>query len=298
MRGLNLDHLQAFVEVVSLGSFSAAAERRKLSQPAISQQVRALERQFGIRLVDRSGRRATATPAGAELIAHARSIEAAVGAAREAVAQHASGATGRVRLGTGATACIYLLPPVLRELRRRQPGLEIAVSTGNTADMLKLLETNAIDIGLVTLPIPTRRFVATPIVEDEFVLAAPARTRLPATVTPAVAAGLPIVVYEPGAQTRRIVDDWFQAAGLGLEPVMELGSVEAIKKLVGAGLGSGILPGSAVAAARDRQGLVVRPLKPRLSRTLGLALRRDKPLTRSLRAVIEALSALGERRRP
>lgn len=292
MRGLNLDHLQAFADVVTLGSFSAAAERRKLSQPAISQQVRALERQFGIRLVDRSGRRAAATAAGSELLVHAQRIEAAVAAAREAVAQHSSGATGRVRLGTGATACIYLLPPVLRELRRRQPGLEIAVSTGNTTDMLKLLETNAIDIGFVTLPIPTRRFAATPILEDEFVLAAPARTRLPPVITPATAAGLPIVVYEPGAQTRRIIDDWFQAAGLGVDPIMELGSVEAIKKLVGAGLGCGILPGSAVALARDRQGLVVRPLKPRLFRTLGLALRRDKPLTRGLRAVVEAMGAL------
>lgn len=295
MRGLNLDHLQAFADVVALGSFSAAAERRKLSQPAISQQVRALERQFGIRLVDRSGRRAAATAAGSELLVHARAIEEAVAAAREAVAQHSSGATGRVRLGTGATACIYLLPPVLRELRRRQPGLEIAVSTGNTTDMLKLLETNAIDIGFVTLPIPTRRFAATPILEDEFVLAAPARTRLPPAITPAVAAGLPIVVYEPGAQTRRIIDDWFQAAGLGLDPIMELGSVEAIKKLVGAGLGCGILPGSAVALARDRQGLVVRPLQPRLFRTLGLALRRDKPLTRGLRAVVEAMGALAPR---
>lgn len=296
MRGFNLDHLQAFVDVVSLGSFSAAADRRKLSQPAISQQVRALERQLGIRLVDRSARKASPTPAGIELLAHARRIDAAVDAAREAVAQHVSGAAGRIRLGTGATACIYLLPPALRELKRREPGLEIAVSTGNTGDMLKALEANGIDIGFVTLPVPARRFAVTPVLEDEFVLAAPARSRLPAEITPAIAATLPIVVYEPGAQTRRIIDDWFQAAGQSIDPIMELGSVEAIKKLVGAGLGCGILPGSAVALGRDRQGLVVRPLKPQLTRTLGIALRRDKPLTRGLRAVIEALTALGPRR--
>lgn len=293
MRGLNLDQLRTFAEVVRAGSFSGAAARLNLTQPAVSLQVRQLETRLGVRLVERVGRRATPTAAGRELLVHAGRIEAEVAAAAEAMAAHAGGAAGRVRLGTGATACIYLLPPVLRALRRRLPSLEIVVSTGNTAGILRLLEENALDLGLVTLPAPGRAFSVTPLMEEEFVAVAPAEADdLPPAVTPAALAARPVVLYEPGGHTRRIVDDWFARAGISPKPVMELGSVEAIKELVGAGLGCAVLPSMAVEQA---VGLVTHPLSPRLYRRLGLVLRRDKPLSRGLRETVAALQQAAER---
>ncbi|MFE0753812.1 LysR family transcriptional regulator [Inquilinus sp. NPDC058860] len=287
MRGLSLDQLRTFAEVIRASSFSGAAARLNLTQPAVSLQIRQLETRLGIRLVERVGRRATPTAAGRDLLVHAGRIEAEVAAAAEAMAEHAGGAAGRVRLGTGSTACIYLLPPVLRALRRRLPSLEIVVSTGNTAGILRLLEENALDLGLVTLPAPGRAFAVTPLMEEEFVAVVPAEADdLPPAVTPASLAGRPMVAYEPGGHTRRIVDDWFARAGISLKPVMELGSVEAIKELVGAGLGCAILPSMAVEHA---PGLIVHPLSPRLHRRLGLVLRRDKPLARGLRETIAAL---------
>jgi DNA-binding transcriptional LysR family regulator len=98
--------MRSINHVIELGSFSAAAERLGLTQPAVSLQVRALERRLGVRLVERVARRATATAAGEELLAHLRRIDASVTAATDAMARHASGAVGRVRLGTAATACI------------------------------------------------------------------------------------------------------------------------------------------------------------------------------------------------
>lgn len=287
MRGLSLDQLHSFTEVVRASSFSGAAARLNLTQPAVSLQIRQLEARLGVRLVERVGRRATPTAAGRDLLVHVGRIEAEVAAAVEAMAEHAGGAVGRVRLGTGATACIYLLPPVLRALRRRLPSLEIVVSTGNAVDVLRLLEENALDLGLVALPASGRAFAVTPLLEEAFVAVAPAEADdLPPVVTPAALAGRPVVLYEPGGQTRRIVDDWFAGAGVSLKPVMALGSVEAIKELVGAGLGCAILPAMAVAQA---PGLAVHPLSPRLTRQLGLVLRRDKPLTRGLRETIAAL---------
>src|SRR5688500_8098456 len=102
MRSLNLDYLRTFVTVIELGSFSAAAERLRLTQPAVSLQVRQLEKKLETALVERVGRKAKPTAAGAELLAHADRIAAAVSSAIEAVARHASGAMGRIRLGTGA----------------------------------------------------------------------------------------------------------------------------------------------------------------------------------------------------
>lgn len=295
MRGLNLDHLRSFTEVIELGSFSAAAERLGLTQPGVSLQVRQLEKRLGVRLIERVGRRATPTSAGAELLAHARHIDEVVAAALDGMAPHAAGRVGRVRLGTGATACIYLLPPILRDLRRRFPSLEVVVKTGNTPEILKQLEENAIDLALVTLPARGRAFEVTPLIEDEFVaVAAPDGEALPARITAGVLARRPLVLYEPGAQTRRIIDDWFNAGGAAVKPIMELGSVEAIKELVAAGLGCTILPRMAVQDPGQRSRIVFRSLAPKLSRKLGLVLRRDKRLHRGLRETVDALrSAAG-----
>ncbi len=292
MRSLNPDHLEAFAQVAALGSFSAAAARLHLTQPAISLQVRQLERRLGVRLLDRVGRRATLTPAGEEMLRHGARIEAAIATAVDAMAAHVTGAAGRVRLGTGATACIYLLPPALRDLRVRLPSLEIQVVTGNTPEILRAVEDNLLDAALVTLPAPGRMFAVTPIIDDPFVALFPAGSEVPASATPALLAGRPLVLFEAGARTRSLVDAWFLAAGLSPRPAMELGSVEAIKEMVGAGLGCSVLPAMALAGGHAR--LAVRPLSPRLKRRLALVLRRDKPLTRGLREMVAALTRLGE----
>ncbi|BBK40891.1 LysR family transcriptional regulator [Allostella vacuolata] len=293
MRNLNPDHLEAFVQVVRLGSFSAAAARLHRTQPAISLQLRELERRLGVRLLDRVGRRAAATAAGQELLHHAARIEAANAAAVEAMAAHASGEVGRVRLGTGATACIYLLPSALGALRARLPSLEVVVATGNTPEILRQVEDNQLDAALVTLPAPGRMFQVRPILDDPFLAVFPlAGEEPPARATPRLLAARPLVLFEPGARTRSLVDAWFLAGGAPARPVMELGSVEAIKEMVGAGLGCSILPGMAVAA--DHPRLAVRPLAPRLVRRLALVLRQDKPLSRGLREMVAALVALGE----
>jgi DNA-binding transcriptional LysR family regulator len=290
MRGLNLDQLRTFATVVEQKSFSAAAARLGVTQPAVSLQVRQLEKRFGVKLIERVGRRAAPTAAGADLLTHARDVEAALAAASEAMAPHAAGVAGRVRLGTGATACIYLLPPLLRDLRRRFPALEIVVSTGNTPDMLRAIEENRIDVALVTLPAAGRMLDVRPVLDDEFVLVAPRGTRLPREITAAELARIPLVQYEPGANTRRVIDEWALRAGHPLKAIMELGSVEAMKELTGAGLGCCVLPRMALRGRHEP--FVVRSLKPRLYRKLALVLRRDKTLTKGLRELLRRIGAL------
>ncbi|WP_249292912.1 LysR family transcriptional regulator, partial [Achromobacter ruhlandii] len=111
-----------------LATTSSAGKRRRrpassggITQPAVSLQVRQLERRFGLKLVERVGRRAGPTAAGLELLTHIRAIDTALARAEQAMTAHASQVTGRLRLGTGATACHYLLPPNPPQLRRRQP---------------------------------------------------------------------------------------------------------------------------------------------------------------------------------
>lgn len=287
----SLDQLQALVLVIETGSFSAAAEQLGLSQPAVSLQVKELERRLGARLVERVGRRLGPTAAGVSLLDHARGILEAADQAVAAVQTHAEGVLGTVRLGSGATACIHLLPALLRQIRERHPQLQVVVTTGNTDEFVRRVERNEQDLALVTLPVASRALVVTPLLRDAFVaIGPPAARRLPRTVAPQDFATRPLVLFEPGAHTRQLAEAWLLAGGLKARPEMELGSVEAIKEMVAAGLGYSLIPQMAL-RPQDRQRLQVASLAPPLVRELGLIVRADKPLTRAMQAVVHGLSA-------
>ena len=294
MSQLKLDQLRAFSDVVELGTFSAAAERRHLTQPAVSLQVRQLEKYLGVQLIERSGKRAVPTSAGREVLTHALHIDSAVAALLADTTKYGGSVLTRVRLGTGATACTYLLPSALRDLRHQQPPLEIIVITGNSVDVLKSIDENRLDVGVVTLPAPGRAFDVQSLCEDEIVAVARRDSHAPpAKVTPSALKHVPLLLYEPAGNTRRLIDRWFRRGGLRPKPAMELGSVEAIKRLVAAGLGYGLVPRLAL-SRDDHRTLVVRTLSPRLTRTLAVVLRRDKVLHQGLRRTIAALKTAAQ----
>ncbi|MBI6854958.1 LysR family transcriptional regulator [Pseudomonas cichorii] len=290
MRRLNLNHLHTFSLVIAHGSFSAAAERLNLTQPAVSLQVRQLEEHLNLRLIERVGKRIKPTSAGSTLLEHASRIDAVVEDAMLELASHAHGIAGQIAIGTGATACIHLLPPMLQDLRQRFPDLDVRVSTGNTDGILKAVEENRLDLALVTLPASGRSLEVTPLLEDEFVaIFASQQDPLPEAFTPRALSDYPLVVFEAGSSTRLLINEWYLQAGIRIKPVMELGSIEAIKEMVAAGLGYSIVPRMSVAATHHRRGLQVHSLTPGLSRTLGIVLRQDKPVSKALRKVLDAL---------
>ncbi len=288
----SLRQLRTFVAVAERGSITEAARALNLTQPAASQQLREIERLLGTRLLDRAGGRLVPTASGFATLGPARQALAAAAEATAAAQAVRAGTAGRVRLGTGATACIHLLPRALTSVRARLPGLEIVVATGNTPEILRRVAEGTLDLGLVTMPrlIP-RALAATLVRRDGLVALLPAALAGPATFTPASLATLPLILYEAGGDTRGIVDAWFRRAGLAPRPIMELGSVEAIKVLVGSGLGASVLP--LLALERGVPGAVVRPLRPPVERRLALVLRRTKVVDAGLRAMMAALRHAG-----
>lgn len=289
MQPPTLRQLRTFLAVVETGTVSAAAQALRLTQPAASQQLRELERALGVRLLHRAAGRMLVTPAGEAVLEPVRRIQGALDDAMAAAQAYRSGAVGRVRLGTGATACIYLLPPVLAAAKQRMPGLEITIATGNSSEIANRVALGELDVGVVTLPVqPNRALTTSRLLTDPLVAVipqaiAPAGAAIPARRL----AALPLILYDPGGSTRSIIDAWFGRTGPLPEPAMQLDNIETIKVLVAGGLGASVLP--QLALGSPVAGATVKRLRPALARHLGIVLRREKLLDRGLRIVLDAL---------
>ncbi|MEM9105576.1 MAG: LysR family transcriptional regulator [Pseudomonadota bacterium] len=287
---LKIEQLRTFVDVVELGTFTAAADRRGFSQPAVSLQVSQLERAVGTKLIERIGKKAMPTPAGSRFLDHCRRILEAAHEATEDMKAFSEESYGHVRIGTGATACIYLLPPALKKLREKFPNIEITMRFGNTSDILKLLEQNQLDLGFVTMPVPGRMFATTPVLDDPFALvASSSHLELPDEATPDRLANLPLISFDTASNMQKLVVAWFREAERMPTTSMMLGNVEAIKELVSLGLGYAILPLSALPKPSSEAKLHWMELSPRLSRSLAVVVRQDKPRTLGIRETMRFL---------
>jgi DNA-binding transcriptional LysR family regulator len=291
MRSLNLDQLKALSEVVEQGSFSAAARRLNLTQPAISLQVRELERRFGMQLVERMGKRAYATAAGRDLVEAARRILRECDLADAAMRRFRDGLLGRVHVGTTMTALTYLLPPVIRRLRLEHPGIELHVTQMPTRDSIEGVLQSRIDIAVATLPIDNSRLEITPLRTDMLVAIFPSGARdVPDEVTPAYVARQPLVMEHTAGAVGRLVTGWLGDQTSLTRTTMRLGTIESMKTAVAADLGMSIVPELAVAGRPP--GLIVRPLRPALPVTVAMIERRDATNGPAFEIVRDALLAL------
>jgi DNA-binding transcriptional LysR family regulator len=291
MRSLNLDQLRALTEVAALGSFSAAARRLNLTQPAISLQIRELEARWGLRLIERLGKKAHATAPGRQLIEHARRIARECEAAESAMRGLRDGSLGRVHIGSTLTALMYDLPPILRRLRTDHPKVELVVTNMSTRNAVENIIQNTIDFALVTLPVKSALLKATPLRPQVCVAILPAVTRdVPDEITPQYVARQPLVLEHERGAVHGLVMHWLSKHLPLARPPMHVGIIEAAKQAVASGLGMSIVPD--VAVAEPIAEIAVRPLKPVLPCTLGLVERRHRPSEPALEIVRNALLAL------
>jgi DNA-binding transcriptional LysR family regulator len=267
----------------------------------VSLHIRQLEEKVGLALVERVGKRASPTRAGEILLETRRAgFRRARGGAPGAT-RFARRGGGRVRVGTGATASIHLLPPVLRRLRARYPAIELVVVTGNSREVASAVAANQLDLAVVTLPVSARALAVEPLRVDSLVaIAPPAGSGAGARAVHARGALAPPadrLRARPAISGRSSTSGSARRAPIP-RAAMELGNAEAIKKLVGAGLGLSLASAMAV-AAEVKAGVAVRhPAQPTLARRLALIRRRDKPDTPALRVVLAALGTLKPKPRP
>jgi DNA-binding transcriptional LysR family regulator len=290
VRSLSLDQLRTLLEVVEGGSFSAAARRLNLTQPAISLQIRELERRFGLKLIERLGKQAHATVPGRELIEASRRVFRECDSIDATMRRFREGWIGRVRISMTLTSMVYRLPPILRQIRLDHPGIDLVITNTPTPTSVDNIIHNRIDLALVNLPVQKKQLKVTPLCGENMFAIFPAGTRnLPDVITPGDVAKHHLLVEQQTSAAYALVIGWL---GSQNRQPMPLGTVEALKSAVASNLGMAIVPEVAIAA--HSSDFVVRPLRPALSRTLALIEHRHKPNEPAIEIVRNALLALRE----
>lgn len=248
---MNLHWLRIFTAVVEHGGFSRAASAIHISQPAVSKAVRQLEDRVGIPLLERGAREITLTEAGRVLYGHARTIFAVERTAESELRALQGIERGLLRVGASTTIATYLLPPLLGAFARRYPGVELRLRSANTEDIVRCLCAYELDVALVEGPVTDPRVEAVAWREDELVVIAPPSHPLAprGEVRAAELEGELFLVREPGSGTREVVRVALEARGFAPGRTLELGSTEAIKQAVAAGVGVAIV---SRAATRDQ----------------------------------------------
>ncbi|HYX89082.1 MAG TPA: LysR family transcriptional regulator [Gaiellaceae bacterium] len=259
--GIELRHLAAFRAVAKHRSFHAAAARLGYTQSAISQQVAALERAVGARLVVRPGgpKPVTLTDAGGLLLEHADAIAARIAAAQADLAAFLDGRESMLRIGAYQSVGARIIPALLKRLRRERPNLEVKLTeAAGDVELVSLLETGRLDLAFADLPLPDGPFAAVELLRDPYVLVVEAGSELAAPsrrLTPAEVAQLPLICFRSGRCMERILR---RLSDFGVAPAVAFRSDhnETLQGLASAGMGVALMPRLAVDAADPSVALV------------------------------------------
>ncbi len=298
---MELRQLRYFAAVARAGSFTRAARELRVAQPALSQQIRALEEEAGVVLIERSNRTTGLTEAGAHLLPRAERILGEVQDAAEELADYAGVRRGVVRIGCALQTLVEgKLPALLSGFRVRHPGVQIVFREVHTKQVLGLLERGQVDLGLVHLArFGTELEVGALGASQDIALAQLYREPLLAIVGPrhrlaartAIALddlrSEPFVAFRPGATVREVVKQAAQARGFEPEVAFSSANMGTVRALVSAGLGVAVVPESAL----DVPGPPLHALsisKPRLERIVTLA----RNASRYESAAVAAMRAL------
>ena len=272
--------LAAFCAVVERKSFSQAAERLGVTQPAVSLQVRSLEKRLGRKLLDRSGRRVEPTEAGAALYRSAqRMLQLEEQLVEELQAADGGELGGVLRVGASSGPGSTVVPVLLCEFQQANPGVAISLSISDTQSVVERVAERELELGVVGAARRHRGVVFEPFFRDEVVLAVPpAHPFADRTVTLAQLREEPLIVMQEGAGVRQVIEDELRGTGVrlrDLEPRLELGLQESVKAAVVAGYGVTFISRAAVSADLAAGTLAA-------ARVKGLDPARDISLVRSV----------------
>ena len=239
---MTLEALRCLCAIIETHSFRAAAERLHRSQPAVSQQLKSLEREVGHSLIERKTCRPT--PMGELIYAQGTIILQQVESLSHEVADFDSVASRELRVGTSDTTALYVLPPLVREYAERMPETRVVLVNRNSGAIVEQVLDGTLDLGIVTLPTHHDELVEAPLFRQRFVLVVPRSHPLASkrTVSLESLGHEPFVLLEEATRTGTMLRRYFAEYDFTPQIVVDSGSFEVIKRFVAEGVGISLLP--------------------------------------------------------
>lgn len=273
--------LQVFHAVAKNLSFTKAADALFMTQPAVTFQIKQLEEQFSTRLFERGHARIALTPAGELVLEYAEKILALTDEMETRLSEMTGEMRGPLLVGASTTIAEFMLPRVLGEFNALYPQVRARLVVANSETIENRIAEHTLDVGLIEAPAKSAGLGSEICCDDELMVICAPDYPLAShvEVTPKVLQEYEFISREPGSGTREVTDAYFRAAGIApesLKTLMELGSPEALKGVVGTGLGYAIVS-RAVCEKELQLGLLnAIALKPRLKRSLFLVYPQDR----------------------
>jgi LysR family transcriptional regulator, hydrogen peroxide-inducible genes activator len=298
MINLTLKQLRYFDALARHQHFGRAAEACAISQPALSLQVKELERMFGTALVERSARKVRLTSAGEDLIRKGRDILLAVEELQGLVRATDGPLVGRLRLGIIPTVAPYLLPEILLALTAQYPELELEARETVTRTLIEDLLEARLDVAVVALPISEPGLRETPLFDEDFVLVRPAEDAARPVPSPKLLQSMRLLLLEEGHCFRDQALSFCKFTESQPRQLMEGSSLSTLVQMVGAGMGVTLIPEIALGLeTRSTEVSVARFPPPVPHRTIGMVWRTTNPLSPQLMQIGAIVRAVGQRKR-
>lgn len=237
-------HLKVFVMVAEKKSFSRAAEELNLTQPAVSQYIRALEYSLGAKLLDRTNKYVRMNQIGEMVYHYAKEILGLYTKMQYLVDERTNKASGPITIGASYTFGEYILPYIIAKLQQSHPSIRPSIIINNTKEIIDLLLSHQLDIGIIEGPLKEKKLTTEIIAEDNmYITAHPdhylAQTEREPTISELENEGW--IMREEGSGTRDAVDEFFRKFQIKPKKYMEFGSTQVIKESVQAGIGISLL---------------------------------------------------------
>jgi DNA-binding transcriptional LysR family regulator len=295
--GMDVRQLDMFRAVAEEGGFTRAAQRLRVSQSAVSRQVKLLEDELGATLLHRTGKGVTVTGQGELLLKAANRIHRDLQDVAWEISETQKLQRGLLSLGGGMTVCMYVLPRLLKKFRTLHQDVELRVTSGTSEAILRLVRNHQVDLGLLTLPIVASDLEVHPVLKEEMVVVTAPRHPLARerAVEPRSLGRYPFILFERGSNTRKMLDEFFLEQEVPADVAMETENVEIIKAMVASGLGISIIPYAAIARdLRSGRFAWTRIRGPRLYREAGWVYLRSDHVPRAIPEVLRVFGLIQE----
>jgi LysR family nitrogen assimilation transcriptional regulator len=292
---ITLRQLRYFVEIAQSRSFSRAAERLRVAQPALSQNISSLEDSLGAKLFERHARGVELSPAGQRLLASASDILARTDALKNEIDGRASLPTGNVRLSIAGSIAGAVIGPLLGAVACDYPGIEVTVRESMSFESRALVESGQAHLALMPSPSEIRGMASMPLYEERFLLygTRAAMRRKPETMTFAEVAELPLAAPDGAHDLRKIIERAANAIGRSLDVRYELNSPQMLIALARDGLAYVVMPPSACLEAVAAKSIAGRPvMEPELTRIQALVWPEDRPLSPAAAAIRDLIARI------